>query len=511
MKSILLAIMAVAFLSSFAQADPSAAQTVEAARCEALASTDFSRIQDAPTQIKEAKLIERTDDLPAYCQVKGYVTPQVAFEIRLPVNNWNGKFMETGCGGTCGEVTINWLCPGPLRKGYACITTDMGHEDRSSGGLWAYNNPQAEIDWGFRATHVTALAGKAITEQYYKKLPSKSYFMGCSTGGRQGMVEAQRFPWDFDGIIAGAPASDQSGTIMVRLWAALAMRSKEGKPVLSSADLQLAHNAVVAACDMNDGVKDGLIGDPRACHFDPLTLVCKAQSNTGCLSMEQANALKKIYTGPVTSQGKEIYTDGALMPGAELAFGGYFDSKFSTFDVNFLRYMAFIPDPGPDWQPTDLDFDRDYKRFGMMESLYAGTNPDLRKFKAAGGKIILYHGWSDAGPGGIPPLKTVDYYQTAEKTMGGPAATQDFVRLFMIPGMGHCGGGEGALDIDYLSYLEAWVEQDHAPDKMVGKHFEEAHPNSIKFTRPVYPYPLRAKYKGTGDPNDAASFVPESP
>jgi Tannase and feruloyl esterase len=273
------------------------------------------------------------------------------------------------------------------------------------------------------------------------------------------------------------------------------------------------HDAVVDACDMNDGVKDGLIGDPRACHFDPLKLVCKGQSSTECLSMEQANALKKIYTGPMTSKGKEIYTDGALMPGAELAFGGYFESKFSSFDVNFLRYMAFLPDPGPNWQPSDLNFDRDYKRFGMMESLYAGTNPDLRKFKAAGGKIILYHGWSDAGPGGIPPLKTVDYYETVEKTMGGPAATQDFFRLFMIPGMGHCGGGEGALDIDYLSYLEAWVEKDHAPDAMIGKHLDEERndPKNIKFTRPVYPYPLRAKYKGSGDPNDAASFVLESP
>jgi Tannase and feruloyl esterase len=513
MKSVVLAMMALAAISGLAEAAPSATESVEVKQCEALASTDFSRIQDAPTQITEANLIKRKDDLPAHCQVKGYVTPQVGFEIRLPVNNWNGKFMETGCGGTCGVITIDWLCPGPLRKGYACITTDMGHEDRSGGGLWAYNNPQEEIDWGFRATHVTAIAGKAITEQYYRKTPSKAYFMGCSTGGRQGMVEAQRFPWDFDGIIAGAPASDQSGTIMIRLWAALAMRDKDGKSILSSTDLQLVHDAVVDACDMNDGVKDGLIGDPRACHFDPLKLVCKGQSSTECLSMEQANALKRIYTGPMTSKGKEIYTDGALMPGAELAFGGYFESKFSSFDVNFLRYMAFVPDPGPNWQPSDLNFDRDYKRFGMMESLYAGTNPDLRKFKAAGGKIILYHGWSDAGPGGIPPLKTVDYYETVEKTMGGPAATQDFFRLFMIPGMGHCGGGEGALDIDYLSYLEAWVEKDHAPDAMIGKHLDEERndPKNIKFTRPVYPYPLRARYRGSGDPNDAASFVPESP
>ena len=512
MKSMVLAMIALAVMSGLAEAAPSAAESVEVQQCEALGSTDFSRIQDAPTQITEAKLIERKDDLPAYCQVKGYVTPQVGFEIRLPVNNWNGKFMETGCAGSCGVIAINWLCPDPLRKGYACITTDMGHEDPSGGGLWAYNNPQAEIDWGFRATHVTALAGKAISEQYYKRTPSRSYFIGCSTGGRQGMVEAQRFPWDFDGIIVGAPASDQSGTIMVRLWAALAMRDENGKSILSQADLQLVHNAVVARCDMNDGVKDGLIGDPRACKFDPKELVCRGNSKDGCLSNEQASAVEKIYTGPLTSNGNQIYADGALMRGAELTFGGYYESgRFSSFDVDFLRFMAFVPDPGANWQPSDLNFDRDYKRFGMMESLYAGNNPDLRRFKAAGGKIILYHGWSDAGPGGIPPLKTVDYYETVEKTMGGPAATQDFLRLFMIPGMGHCGGGEGALEIDYLSYLEAWVEKDHAPDAMIGKHLDEEHPKNIKFTRPVYPYPLRAKYKGEGDPNDAGSFVPELP
>ena len=505
-------------------------------QCTALKNVNFSDIQDAPTQITAAKLIETKDD-PVYCQVQGYVSPQVNFEIRLPVNNWNGKFMETGCAGACGIVSIDWLCPSLLRKGYACIASDMGHAGKFGNGLWAYNNLQAEIDWGYRATHVTALAGKAITERFYRKAPDKSYFMGCSTGGRQGMVEAQRFPWDFDGIIAGAPSSDQSGAIMVRLWAALAMRAIDGASILSHEDLQLVHNAVVAACDMNDGVRDGLIGDPRACNFDPGELVCKGNSNTRCLSRQQANAVRKIYGGPLTSKGEKIYADGALMPGAELAFGEYYQSgHFSSFDVDFLRYMAFIPDPGPNWQPSDLNFDRDYKRFGMMESLYAANNPDLRAFKANGGKLILYHGWADAGAGGIPPLMTVDYYETAEKTMGGPAATRDFFRLFMIPGMGHCGGGEGANRIDFVSYLENWVEKGQAPDVIVGAHidtdrhdrFLSTHdskspnfsreyelflndPRSAKFTRPVYPYPIQAKYKGTGDPNSAESFEPVHP
>jgi feruloyl esterase len=510
------------------------ADVTAAEQCTALKNVDLSDIQDAPTQITAARLIETKGD-PVYCQVQGYVSPQVGFEIRLPTNNWNGKFMETGCAGTCGTVNIDWLCPSLLRKGYTCITSDMGHQGRIGNGLWAYNNLQAEIDWGYRATHVTALAGKAITERFYKKAPDRSYFMGCSTGGRLGMVETQRFPWDFDGIIAGAPASVQS--IMVRFWAALAMKANDGASILSHADLQLVHNAVVAACDMNDGVRDGLIGDPRTCNFDPEELVCKGNSNTRCLSRQQASAVKKMYEGPMTSKGQKIYTDGALMRGAELAFGEYYQSgHFSDFDVDFFRYLAFIPDPGPNWQPSDLNFDRDYKRFGMMESLYAANNPDLRTFKANGGKLILYHGWADAGAGGIPPLKTVEYYETAEKTMGGPAATRDFFRLFMIPGMGHCGGGEGAAYIDYVSYLENWVEKGQAPDVMVGAHidtdrldrFLTTHdskspnfsreyelflndPRSAKFTRPVYPYPFQAKYKGMGDPNRAESFEPVHP
>lgn len=493
-------------------------------QCSALASADFASLQDAPTQITESKLVKTGSDSTGYCQVQGYVTPQVGFEMRIPVSSWNGKFIETGCGGACGFIPID-SCAEALHKGYACIGTDMGHKDEKGGGVWAYNNLQAKIDWGYRATHVTALAGKAITARFYGEPPHKSYFMGCSTGGRQGMVEAQRFPWDFDGIIAGAPASDQSGAIMTRLWTGLAMGTENESRILRPSDLQLVHNAVVAKCDMNDGVKDGLIGDPRICKFDPMELVCEAGTNSGCLSKTQASAVKKIYSGPTGSNGERIYADGGFMAGSELGLEYLYQRHRSGFDVDFLRYMAFIPDPGPNWQVTDLKFDLDYKRVAMMEAIYAGTNPDLRRFKAAGGKLILYHGWADTN---IPPLMSVDYYETAEETMGGPSLTQEFFRLFMVPGMKHCGGGDGASEIDYLSYLENWVEQGRAPNVMIGAHldqdqFNKTHdmnspdlaterekfrsdPHNIKFSRPVYPYPARAEYIGHGDPNDAANF-----
>jgi feruloyl esterase len=404
---------------------------------------------------------------------------------------------------------IDWLCPALLKKGYACLASDMGHEGRIEDGLWAYNNLQAELDFGYRAAHVTALAGKAISEDFYGRAPDRSYFCGCSTGGREGLVEAQRFPWDFDGIIAGAPASDQAGTIMTRLWAALALRASDGRSILSQADLQVIHKAVVVACDMNDGVRDGLIGDPRACHFEVGDLTCRGDAKDQCLSNEQVGALGKIYSGPTTSTGKRIYADGALMFGSELAFGEYYQSgHFSPFDTDYLKYMAFLPAPGPDWQISDLDFEHYSKRFGMTDALYAANNPDLRAFKARGGKLIMYQGWADAGAGGVPPLKAVNYYETTEKTMGGPAATRDFFRLFMLPGMGHCGGGEGASNVDYVSYLEEWVEKGRAPDALLATH--NGRGESI-FTRPVFPYPTQAKYKGVGDPASADSFKPTDP
>lgn len=475
-------------------------------RCEILAKTDFSGLEDAPTRVLGAQLEDVGSGLP-YCRVQGYVSPQVRFEIRLPLRSWNGKFVETGCAAACGTIMVDWLCPTLLKKGYACLASDMGHQGRIEDGLWAYNNLQAEVDFGYRAAHVTAIAGKAISERFYKKAPDKSYFCGCSTGGREGMMEAQRFPWDFDGIIAGAPASDQAGIILTRLWAALALKASDGKSTLSEADLKAVHKAVVAACDMNDGVRDGLIGDPRACRFEVADLICKGSAKKQCLSSEQVAALKRIYSGPTTSEGKRIYDDGILMFGSELAFAEYYQSgKFSSFDTDYLKYMAFIPARGPDWQISDLDFGRYYKRFGMTDALYAANNPDLRAFKARGGKLIVYQGWADAGAGGVPPLKTVAYYETAERTMGGPAATRDFFRLFMIPGMGHCGGGEGASNVDYVSYLEAWAEQGRAPDALVATHNG---PGGSEFTRPVYPYPTEAKYKGVGDPRRAENFRPE--
>ena len=493
-----------------------------AQQCEALKDTDFSGIVDAPTRITGSTLVQGSGDVSEHCQVAGYVAPQVGFLLHLPTRGWNGKYLQQGCGGFCGTITGPnaatgdfSMCMNILRRGYACLLSDGGHT--GSGGLWAYNDLQAIIDHAYRGVHVAALAGKAIVERFYGKTPKQSYFWGCSTGGRQALMEAQRFPWDFDGIIAGCPSIQ--GVHPALLWGHRAIKDESGQWIFEEADLQTLHEAVIAKCDWNDGVQDGLIGDPGYCDFDPATLACRDGNRSDCLTTAQIEAAQKIYAGPTNSRGAPVYTPVALY-GSEKTWLGWFKDG-ARFAAEKFRYSAFYPSPGPGWKPEDFDFDRDYQRLGVMEALYAPVNPDLRKFKAAGGKLIAFAGWTD-----VLPLVTVDYYETVERTTGGRAATQDFFRLFAIPGMNHCSGGDGAFAVDWLSHLEAWVEEGKAPDRLLSFHvrlnnpadFVQAgrltfplDPKRVEFSRPVYPHPVQARYLGRGNPNVAESFGPVTP
>jgi hypothetical protein len=520
MKNLVAALIALSSMLTWTREVSAAPAASVPAPCSALASADFVNIQDAPTQVTEAKLVTASGSVPALCQVQGYVAPNVGFRLLLPASDWNGKFLETGCGGFCGSTDFIWWCADPVHKGYACIVSDTGHQGSALDGLWALNNLQAQIDFGYRGAHVAALAGKAIAERFYGRAPQHSYFWGCSNGGGQALSEAQRFPWDFDGIIAGAPMPTFSGPVMFYLWAGRALAG-----TVSQANLRFVHDKVVAQCDMDDGVKDGVIGDPLHCKFDPAKLLCKSDEKKECLTRGEVEAVKKVYSGPTTSKGEKIYTGGPL-PGSELNWVGESASAYvndagvaTPWSEQYFAYMGFMPAPGPSWKPADFDFDRDYKRLRMAESLVGGAdNPDLRRFKSAGGKLIMYQGGQDASD---IPADAVDYYETAEKTMGGRVATQEFFRMFMVPGMDHCSGGDGAFAIDYLSYLESWVESGKAPDRMLGAHpegvthgdalfltFPLSSALRIKFTRPVFPYPIQAKYKGNGDPNNADNFVP---
>lgn len=534
-RKLTLGFIALSILSVSARAATSPTNITSDMRCHQLANDDFSEIQDAPTQIIDTKVIAAAGSTPAHCRIEGYVRPQVGFELLLPSNEWNGKFMEVGCGGWCGSIDVS-QCDAALRHGYACIVSDMGHKGSEEDTLWADNNLPAQVDFGYRATHVVALSGKAIARRYYDKAPVHSYFVGCSTGGYQGVMEAQRFPWDFDGIVAGAPDIDEAAANLRATWIVRNFLDRNGKPLLTHDALQLTHEAVLKRCDMDDGIEDGIIGNPLACRFDPAEILCKSGQTNGCLTLTQADVIKKLYSGPMTSDGKSISTGGFLR-GSELNWEQFWPASGVE---QFFKFGIWGYSAGPQFKYTDFDFDRDYKRLGLA-SWYDNSNPDLRKFKDAGGKLIVYHGATDTVdlPGAV-----IDYYETVERTMGGRASTQDFFRLFFIPGMNHCTGGSGAYAIDYVSYLEAWIEQGKAPDVLIGAHVSDSYLATVPlpklaqdlpadltpearvsiavdflelpldpaiplaFTRPIYPYPTRAKYLGQGNPNSASSFGP---
>jgi hypothetical protein len=507
----------------------SAVDAPETVACSALQEIDFSQTQDAPARILSAKFVDASGKAAAYCKVEGYVSPQVGIEVHLPLaSDWNGKLITSGNGGWAGTLD-GAVCDRHLKRGYACVTTDTGH--RGSDGLWATNNLPAQVDFGFRAIHVATLAAKAVVSRYYSKAAQRAYFMGCSTGGYQGLVEAQRFPWDFDGIIAGAPDMDEADLTMRDIWAQKSNLDSAGKPIIDAAAREILHQAALEKCDMYDGVKDGIVGNPLACFSDPAKLLCKEGQSERCLTAAQVQAAKHIYDGPPHGEGKAVR--GALA-GSELTWDFGSDPQYADSLFSQMIYGA-----SAGWSTATYDFDRDYKRLGLA-ALYTDTNPDLRRYKAAGGKLLVYQGGTDTAE---MPTAIVDYYQTVEKLMGGSEPTQEFFRLFMIPGMNHCGGGSGAYSIDYLTYLENWVEKGQVPEEMTGAHISDSYLLSLPlpdwlpadapkdwrisaaarqmrfplgrdipldFTRPMYPYPRFAKYRG-GDPNKAESFRPSEP
>jgi feruloyl esterase len=511
----------IAFASPAQAADP-------AVTCAALGQADFARTPDAPAQILEAAYVAASGDQPGLCRISGIVKSDTTFELHLPVDRWNGKLLQAGCAGFCGR-TMAWYCRDATARGYACIVSDMGHRSAMEGpaapslsALWADGNDSAQIDHGFRSSHATTVIGKAIVAGFYGKPANRAYFNGCSEGGREALIAAQRFPWDFDGIIAGAPAMDVGRTFLSGIWNDRALHGPDGKPLFTPANLSFAREAVMKACDGNDGIIDEVIGDPRQCRFDPMTLICKEDSAGSCLTQPQAQALMALIGGPRTRSGTSIAPglSPAVWWGRLLAPGTAGRSVAATYGEEFFRYLGFSPAPGGNWKAADFDFETDYRRTGVADALLSATNPDLRRFRDAGGKLILYHGWDDHL---IAPQITVDYYEVTRAAMGGQAATDSFFRLYMVPGMDHCALGGGAWAVDYLTYLEDWVEKGQAPDRLIatrprlpadpvqafariGRYPVPA--DEVEFTRPLYPYPQRYRYDGHGDTSQAASYRP---
>jgi feruloyl esterase len=488
------------------------------------------------TNLLSAVEVPAGGDLPAYCRVLGYVRPAINFEIRLPLQDWNGKFYMTGCGGFCG--TLGADAPGftnamnfGLRRNYAVSTSDSGHWGTGAvDGRWAMNNPVAQMDWAQRAVPETARVTKIVLKIYYGMEQKKAYFAGCSTGGRMAAMEALRHPKDFDGIISGAPALDYTGLVATFFaWVTKANSGLDGKPIFPASKVKLLGDAVYAACGEKDAVKEGIIADPRACRFKPSVLQCRAGDAADCLTPAEVGVVEKWYRGPVDSRGRQLYPGGIPM-GSEPhwprwltgAGAGSAPAAMPQFAQDFLRYMAFEPAAGSSLKVTDFDFDRAPPRLAFTAAMYNVTTfdadtgetgaADMSEFRQAGGKLIMYHGWADPL---VTPQLTVDFFEALAKRSGGIAATEDFARLFMVPGMDHCGiqtNGPGIADtgIDPLTALEQWVEQGKAPIELIATKTTAGGGQTL-WRRPVCAYPKVARYKGSGDATDPANFTCSAP
>jgi len=449
---------------------------------------------DAPAGSKPTPL----KDLPAFCRVAATSSPSpdstIKIEVWMPAADWNGRFEGVGNGGWAGNISYGAL-GAALRDHFATASTDTGHEGGTA--LFALGHPEKMIDFGYRAVHEMTVQGKAIVAAYYGSGPQWSYWNGCSTGGRQGLMEAQRFPRDYNGIAAGAPAAYRSHLLFASMWIARATLVDPAAYIPPS-KYPVIHSAVLKACDALDGITDGIIDDPTRCRFDPAVLTCSGADAADCLTPPQVEAVRQIYSSSINPRtGQEIFP--ALEPGSELGWSGHAGGpEPRNISVSYFRYVLFH---NPQWDIRTLDFDRDVALADQDDrGVNNAINPDLGPFQFAGGKLLLYHGWADNL---IAPLGTINYYQDVVRTMGGAEQTGSFARLFMIPGMGHCGGGPGCDTFDKVGVLEQWVEHGTAPEKIVAAHRTNGVPD---MTRPLCPYPEVAKWNGSGSSKDAANF-----
>lgn len=452
-----------------------------------------------------------TVDVP-FCRVVGVTAPAMGFEVWLPpVEKWNGKFNGVGNGALAGGFNYRAMTD-PLRLGYAVGSTDGGHKSPSAtDGAWMVGRPDLWDDFGYRAVHAMTRNAKAVVEAYYTKPAKYAYFTGCSGGGQQGLAEAQKYPADYNGIVSGAPANFPTrmwpgetyvGWVALKDGTQASLGGPPGPPTVTP-KLKLINEAAIAACDAQDGAKDGLITDPRKCKFDPATIQCAAGvTDTGkCLTPAEVNTVKKFYEGLKNPTTGELFWSG-YEPGGEDNWAGHIYPF--VIPVGYFRAMVT---GNPEWDYKSFDFTnpKDFALLLDADARYGpilnATDPDLMAFKGLGGKLILWHGWSDQN---IAPRNTINYYSSVVADQGSEAKTQEFLRLFMIPGVGHCSGGAGPDTVNWLAALEQWVEKGTAPtqvpaSKMVG--------GKTTFTRPLCAYPQVETYKGSGDINDAANFA----
>lgn len=481
--SSLLAPLVALFIAGGASASPAgaAAQTkgdAPAARpveCEALAAADFSGVEDAPAKILSATVVAAVGATPSYCEVTGYAWRNVQFRVRLPMTGWNGKLVVFGTGGQAGSFYAQDAQA--LEQGYATATHNGGHTSTMLDAQWAYQDESALLDYAYRAPHVAGVIAKAVVRQSYGRAARLAYFAGCSNGGREALQMAQRYPFDFDGIIAGDPSMRFSELFFHLYW--LTNRVYGPKAPLDRDAINLLHRHVLDQCDRIDGRADGIIDDPRKCHVDLAPIACKSGASTNCLSPAQSKAAREIYDGPRDASGRQVAYSSA-MPGSELAWQSY--AGIESYPLSVFRYQTFMPAAGPSFVPDERLLGEYAKRAGGSDALLNSTNPDLRRFRDNGGKLLSYMGWNDP-IGGV--RETIDYHEMVERVIGGREATADFYRLFMVPGMNHCSGGDGAYQIDWLTALDKWVDSHQAPDSIPGHHPKPD--GSPAFSRAVTP------------------------
>jgi len=457
--------------------------------------------------------------LPAFCRVEATARPtsdsEIKFEVWIPpADAWNGKLEGVGNGGYSGAIGYAAMATG-LRRGYAVASTDTGHagDDMKFG----QGHPEKIIDWAYRSVHVMTEASKLIVRDAQGRFADRAYFVGCSSGGHQALTEAQRYPEDYDGIIAGDPANNRIRQTFGFLYSWVATHTPDGRPIIPQSKLPLITHAAVEACDALDGLKDGIIDDPRRCHFDPAKLACPAagagqpaRDEAACLTAPQVEAARKMYEGLKNPRtGEQIFTGWPR--GSEgfgenpiQSWGQYVMNPAEPMRVGFFRYFLFHD---PNWDYRTIDYDRDLAYAEQKLPFMSAVEKDLTPFRKHGGKLLMYTGWADPV---VPPQDTVAYYDAVVKANGGLERTRDFYRFFIAPGMGHCSGGPGPNQFDSLTALEQWVEKGAAPEKLIASHSTNG---KIDRTRPLCLYPQVARYKGTGGSDDAANFtcVTEAP
>jgi feruloyl esterase len=477
-----------------------AATGVKAGTCESLAALSTPKVEIVMAQTIEAGTFTAPDSrnalqqLPKFCRVVVRLRPtsdsDIGAEIWLPAN-WNTKLLALGSGGWGGSIDYGGLAAG-LRRGYATSASDDGHQ--SQGASFVLGHPEKLVDFAYRAEHETTLEAKTLLKALYERTASHAYWQGCSGGGREGLIQAYRYPDEFDGIIAGDPAN-----IRRNAWAlSLAMQAlRDPAAYIPPSKYPMVHNAVLAACDANDGVKDGLIEEPESCQVDFRLLQCKAEDGPDCLTAPQVKTAQALISPATSRAGQALFP--RLEPGTELRWGRMAGGPApADLFLDEYRYVVY-QDPNWDWHSFDLD--RDAAKAHAIDKNLDEMDPHLAAFAKHGGKLILYHGWADQQ---VAPGSSIEFYQSLRRLSPEPKQADDWVRLFMAPGMAHCAGGEGPDTFDSLGALEQWVEHGQAPQRILASHQAKG---QIDRTRPLCPYPQVARYNGTGSIDEAANFT----